>query len=169
MLRPVARLGAAVLHRSAQPVEVFDAALGQLIDDMIDTMYAAPGVGLAAPQVGVPLRVCVIDLSVGKRGGELLTLVNPEFVSREGMQLEEEGCLSLPGFTATVPRPAEVTVRAADRHGELRLIHAKGLLARALQHEVDHLDGRLFLDRLRGIKRDLIVRKVKKMQRAGRW
>lgn len=169
MLRPVERLGAAVLHRTAQPVDAFDAVLGQLIDDMIDTMYAAPGVGLAAPQVGVPLRVCVIDLSVGKRGGELLTLVNPEFVSREGMQLEEEGCLSLPGFTATVPRPAEVTVRAADRHGEVRLIHATGLLARALQHEVDHLDGRLFLDRLRGIKRDLIVRKVKKMQRAGRW
>ncbi|HEY6356776.1 MAG TPA: peptide deformylase [Vicinamibacterales bacterium] len=169
MLRPVARLGAAVLHRPAQPVDAFDAALGQLIDDMIDTMYAAPGVGLAAPQVGVPLRVCVIDLSVGKRGGELLTLVNPEFISREGMQLEEEGCLSLPGFTATVPRPAEVAVQAADRHGEVRLIHANGLLARALQHELDHLDGRLFLDRLRGIRRDLIVRKVKKLQRAGRW
>jgi peptide deformylase len=169
MLRPVARLGAAVLTRPAQPVEVFDAALGQLIDDLIDTMYAAPGIGLAAPQVGVPLRVCVIDLSVGKRGGELLTLVNPEFVSRDGMQLEEEGCLSLPGFTATVPRPAEVTVRATDRHGEFRLIQATGLLARALQHEVDHLEGRLFLDRLRGIQRDLIVRKIKKLQRRGHW
>jgi peptide deformylase len=169
MLRSVARLGAAVLTRPAQPVEVFDAALGQLIDDLIDTMYAAPGIGLAAPQVGVPLRICVIDLSVGKRGGELLTLVNPEFVSRDGMQLEEEGCLSLPGFTATVPRPAEVTVRAADRHGEFRLIQATGLLARALQHEVDHLEGRLFLDRLRGIQRDLIVRKIKKLQRRGHW
>jgi len=169
MLRPVARLGAAVLRRPAQPVEVFDAALGQLIDDMIDTMYAAPGIGLAAPQVDVPLRVCVIDLSVGKRGGELLTLVNPEFVSRDGMQLEEEGCLSLPGFTATVPRPASVAVRAADRRGESRVIEATGLLARALQHEMDHLDGRLFLDRLRGIQRELIVRKVKKMQRQGRW
>jgi peptide deformylase len=169
MLRPVARLGAAALQRPAQPVDVFDVALGQLIDDMIDTMYAAPGIGLAAPQVGVSLRVCVIDLSVGKRGGELLTLVNPEFVSRDGMQLEEEGCLSLPGFTATVPRPAEVTVRAADRHGEFRLIQAKGLLARALQHELDHLEGRLFLDRLRRIQRELIVRKVRKMQRQGRW
>ena len=169
MLRPVARFGAAALQRPAQPVEVFDAALAQLIDDMIDTMYAAPGVGLAAPQVGVPLRVCVIDLSVGKRGGELLTLVNPEFVSRDGMQLEEEGCLSLPGFTATVPRPAEVTVLAADRHGESKMIQATGLLARALQHEMDHLEGRLFLDRLRGIQRDLIVRKIKKMQRRGQW
>lgn len=169
MLRPIERLGSAVLQRPAQPVEAFDAALGQLIDDMIDTMYAAPGVGLAAPQVGVPLRVCVIDLSVGKRGGELLTLVNPEFVSREGMQLEDEGCLSVPGFTASVPRPAVVTVRAADRHGETRLIEATGLLARALQHELDHLDGKLFLDRLRGIRRDLIVRKIKKLQRAGQW
>lgn len=169
MLRSIERLGSAVLQRPAQPVETFDATLGQLIDDMIDTMYAAPGVGLAAPQIGVPLRVCVIDLSVGKRGGELLTLVNPEFVAREGMQLEDEGCLSVPGFTASVPRPASVTVRAADRHGDTREIHASGLLARALQHELDHLDGKLFLDRLRGIRRDLIVRKIKKLQRAGRW
>lgn len=169
MLRPIERLGSASLHQAARPVDTFDQTLSQLIDDMVDTMYAAPGVGLAAPQIGIPLRVCVIDLSVGKRGGELLTLVNPEFVSREGMQLEEEGCLSLPGFTATVPRAAEVTVRAADRYGETRVIAATGLLARALQHELDHLDGRLFLDRLRGIKRDLIVRKIRKLQRAGRW
>jgi peptide deformylase len=169
MLRPIERLGSTVLQKAAQPVDTFDAALGQLIDDMIDTMYAAPGVGLAAPQVGVGSRVCVIDLSVGKRGGEVLTLINPEFVTREGMQLEEEGCLSVPGFTATVPRAAEVIVRAADREGQVRLIPATGLLARALQHEIDHLDGRLFLDRLRGIKRELIVRKIRKLQRSGRW
>jgi peptide deformylase len=169
MLRPIDRYGAAVLQRAAQPVETFDDALRQLIDDMIDTMYAAPGIGLAAPQIGVALRVCVIDLTVGKRNGEILTLVNPEIVSREGMQLEEEGCLSLPGFTATVPRPLEVTVRAADRNGDVRLVHGTGLLARALQHELDHLDGRLFLDRLRGVKREIIVRKVRKMQREGRW
>ncbi len=132
-------------------------------------MYAAPGVGLAAPQVGVPLRVCVIDLSVGKRGGELFALVNPEFVERDGMQLEDEGCLSVPGFTATVARPAHVVVRALDRHGAERTIEGTGLLARALQHELDHLDGRLFLDRLRGIKRDLIVRKIRKLERAGQW
>jgi peptide deformylase len=111
----------------------------------------------------------VIDLSVGKRGGQVLTLINPEYVSREGMQLEEEGCLSVPGFTATVPRAAEVVVRATDREGQSRLIPATGLLARALQHEIDHLDGRLFLDRLRGIKRELIVRKIRKLQRSGRW
>ena len=126
---------------------------------MVDTMYAAPGIGLAAPQIGVPLRVCVIDLSVGKRGGELLTLINPEFVERDGMQLEEEGCLSVPGLQrhgrAAGPRAscARSTATAASAS-----IEGTGLLARALQHEIDHLDGLLFLDRLRGIKRDLIVR-----------
>jgi peptide deformylase len=136
---------------------------------MIQTMYAAPGIGLAAPQIGVALRVCVIDLSVGKRGGELLALVNPEFVERDGMQLEEEGCLSIPGFSATVPRPNRVTVKAVDRHGQERTVEGTGLLARALQHEIDHLDGRVFLDRLRGIKRDIIVRKIRKLQRGGKW
>jgi len=169
MLRPIVRFGSPILQQPAAPVTVFDAALQTLIDDMIDTMYAAPGIGLAATQVGVPLRVCVIDLSVGKRGGELLALVNPEFVSRDGVQVEDEGCLSVPGFNATVARPAKVTVRAHDRHGAVRTIEGTGLLARALQHEIDHLDGLLFLDRLRGLKRDLIVRKVKKLQRAGRW
>ncbi|MFI5177200.1 MAG: peptide deformylase [Vicinamibacterales bacterium] len=169
MLRPIVRYGEGVLTRPAAPVTAFDESLGTLIDDMVDTMYAAPGVGLAAPQVGVPLRVAVIDLSVGKRGGELFILVNPEFIERDGMQLEDEGCLSVPGFTATVARPAHAVVRAQDRHGEARVIEGHGLLARALQHEIDHLDGLLFLDRLRGIKRDLIVRKVRKLQRTGRW
>ena len=150
-------------------METFDAELETLIDDMIETMYAAPGIGLAAPQVGVARQVCVIDLSVGKRGGELLTLVNPEFVERDGMQLEEEGCLSVPGFNATVARPARVVVRARDRRGAERTIEGTGLLARALQHEIDHLEGKLFLDRLRGVQRDLIVRKIRKLQRAGKW
>ena len=169
MLRPIVKYGDPVLQRQAEPVTTFDEELARLIDDMVETMYAAPGIGLAAPQVGVPRRVCVIDLSVGRHGGELLTLVNPEFVEREGMQLEEEGCLSAPGFTATVARPARVVVRAQDRDGATREIRGEGLLARALQHEVDHLDGRLFLDRLRGIKRDLIVRRIRKLQRTGRW
>jgi peptide deformylase len=169
MLRPIVRFGGPGLHASAAPVAAFDDNLQKLIDDMIDTMYAAPGIGLAATQIGVPLRVCVIDLSVGKRGGELLTLVNPEFVSREGVQLEEEGCLSVPGFNSTVARPAKVVVRASDRTGQERTVEGTGLLARALQHEIDHLDGMLFLDRLRGIKRELIIRKIRKLQRAGRW
>jgi peptide deformylase len=169
MLRSIVRYGTPGLQSKAAPVESFDADLNRLIDDMVETMYAAPGVGLAAPQVGVPLRVCVIDLSVGKRGGELFALVNPEFVARDGMQLEDEGCLSVPGFTATVPRPARVVVRALDRTGAERTIEATGLLARALQHELDHLDGRLFLDRLRGIKRELIVRRIRKLERTGQW
>jgi len=169
MLRPIVRYGAPELQTRAAPVTSFDAELNTLIDDMIETMYAAPGVGLAAPQIGVLLRVAVIDLSLGKRGGELFTLVNPEFVERDGMQLEDEGCLSVPGFNATVARPARVVMRALDRTGATRTVEGTGLLARALQHELDHLDGQLFLDRLRGIKRDLIVRKIRKMQRAGRW
>ena len=169
MLRPIVRFGETALQTPAGPVKAFDAELDRLLDDMVDTMYAAPGVGLAAPQVGVQLRVCVIDLSVGKRGGELITLINPEFVLREGLQVEEEGCLSIPGFNATVARPARAIVRALDRTGAERVVEGTGLLARALQHELDHLDGKVFLDHLRGIKRDLIVRKIRKLQRSGKW
>ena len=169
MLRPIVRFGEHVLQTPATPVTEFDASLHTLIDDMIETMYAAPGIGLASPQVGVPLRVCVIDLSIGKRGGDVITLVNPEFVERTGVQTEEEGCLSVPGFEATVLRPQHVVVRGQDRDGREVRIEGEGLLARALQHELDHLDGRLFLDRLRGLQRDVIVRKIRKMRRAGRW
>jgi len=169
VLRPILRLGDSILSEPARAVGEITPEIETLIDDMIETMYAAPGIGLAAPQVGVPLRVAVVDLSLGKRGGELFTLVNPEFVEREGMQLEEEGCLSVPGFNATVARPARVIVRALDRTGASHIVEGTNLLARALQHEFDHLDGLLFLDRLRGIKRDLIVRRIRKMQRAGRW
>jgi peptide deformylase len=140
-----------------------------LIDDMIQTMYAAPGIGLAAPQVGVPLRLFVVDLSLGHRADDLIVMVNPEFVVREGMQLEEEGCLSVPGFNSTVARPLRAVLRGWDREGTEHVREGSGLLARAFQHEMDHLDGRLFVDRLRGIKRDHIVRKVQKLRRTGRW
>src|SRR5687768_1253931 len=136
---------------------------------MIETMYAAPGIGLAAPQVGVSLKVFVIDLSLGKDPAALKVMLNPEFVERDGMQLEEEGCLSIPGFTATVARPKRVVVRGLNRELEEYTIEGTGLLARALQHEVDHLNACLFVDRLRGISRDLIVRKVKKLAKAGKW
>jgi peptide deformylase len=169
MLREIVRYGSPGLGTPAERVPEVTDAIRRLIDEMIETMYAAPGVGLAAPQIGVPLRICVIDLSVGKRGGEVITLVNPEFVTREGMQLEEEGCLSVPGFNATVPRPTHVVVRGLDREGREVTVDGSGLLARALQHEIDHLDGVIFLDRLRGIRRDLIVRKIRKMQRTGKW
>ena len=169
MLRPIVRYGEPGLQQPAQPVTTFDAELDRLIDDMVETMYAAPGIGLAAPQIGVPKRLCVIDLHGGKNPADLLILINPEFVQRDGMQLEDEGCLSVPGFTATVPRPAKAVVKALDRTGQTRIIEASGLLARAFQHEIDHLEGRLFLDRLRGLKRDLITRRIKKLQRTGKW
>lgn len=169
MLRPILKYGEAPLHRKAEPVAAITPDIERLIDDMIETMYAAPGVGLAAPQVGVPLRIFVVDLSVGRERDGLITVVNPEFVQRDGMQLEEEGCLSVPGFNATVVRPAKAVVKGLDRHGEPIEKEGTGLLARAFQHEMDHLDGTLFVDRLRGIKRDLIVTKIRKLTRAGKW
>ncbi|MBK9240855.1 MAG: peptide deformylase [Acidobacteria bacterium] len=169
MLRPIVKHGERVLQTPALPVTQFDESLHTLVDDMLQTMYAAPGIGLAAPQIDVPLRVCVIDLTVGKRGGEVITLVNPVFVERDGMQLEEEGCLSVPGFQATVPRPSRVVVKGQDIHGKEVVVEGTGLLARALQHELDHLDGRLFLDRLRALQRDLIVKKIRKLRRVGKW
>jgi peptide deformylase len=172
MQRPIVRYGNAGLASTAATVTNFDSSLTALIDDMTATMYAAPGIGLAAPQIGVPLRVAVIDITGGKQSGQIVTLVNPEFVEfveREGMQLEEEGCLSVPGFTATVPRPGRVVVRGRDRNGAEQIIEGKGLLARALQHEIDHLNGVLFLDRMRSIRRRLIVRQIEKLQRTERW
>jgi peptide deformylase len=153
----------------AAAVTVFDDRLRQLIDDMIETMYAAPGIGLAATQIGVPLRILVVDTSAGRTGGELITLVNPEVVERGGTQLEEEGCLSVPGFNATVLRPTRVVLKGFDREGAEQIVEGKDIVARAFQHELDHLDGMLFVDRLRGIRRDLIVRKIQKLQRSGRW
>lgn len=169
MLRPILKLGDAILNDRTQPVDVITPDIEQLIDDMIETMYAAPGIGLAAPQVGVSLRIFVIDISLGRDPASVHTMINPQFVEREGMQLEEEGCLSVPGFTATVARPRRVVVSGLNRQGESHTIEGTGLLARALQHEMDHLNQCLFVDRLRGISKDLIVRKIKKLQKAGKW
>lgn len=169
MLRPIVRYGADVLHRPAAPVTDVTPETQLLIDDMIQTMYAAPGIGLAATQVGIPLRIFVCDISVGRSPTDLLTFLNPEFVERDGMQLEEEGCLSLPGFNATVARPSRAVLKGLDRQGEDQVVEATGLLARCFQHEVDHLDGTVFVDRLRGLQKDLIVRKIKKLSRAGKW
>jgi len=169
MIRPILKYGDSTLHDEARPVDAITPEIERLVDDMIETMYAAPGVGLAAPQVGVPLRVIVVDVSVGRDPGGLIVLVNPEFVERDGVQLEEEGCLSVPGFNATVVRPARVVLKGLDRSGAERQHEGTGLLARAFQHEMDHLEGTLFVDRLRGIKRDLIVRKIRKLTRAGKW
>jgi len=163
------RYGADVLHAPAATVEEITPEIDRLITDMVETMYAAPGIGLAAPQVGVPLRILVIDLSMGRDPKGLITMINPEFVERDGMQLEEEGCLSVPGFNATVVRPMRAVVKGLDREGQPQQIEGEGLLARAFQHEIDHLDGMLFVDRLRGIKKEMIVRKIRKLAKAGKW
>jgi len=169
MIRPILKHGESPLHEQAREVGSITPDIERLIDDMIETMYAAPGIGLAAPQVGVSLRLFVVDLSAGRDPNGLLTLINPEVIELDGMQLEEEGCLSVPGFNATVVRPARMVVRSMDRTGAEQTHEGTGLLARAFQHEIDHLDGLLFVDRLRGIKRDLIVRRIKKLARAGKW
>jgi peptide deformylase len=167
--RPILRYGDPVLHRPARPVCGITPEIVALVDDLVETMHAAPGVGLAAPQVGVDLRIFVVDASIGRDPREILVLINPEFVARQGMQLEEEGCLSLPGFNATVARPASAIVRGIDRAGRVQTHEGTGLLARAFQHEMDHLDGRLFVDRLRRFRRRLIVWRVHGLQRKGRW
>jgi len=169
MIRPILKYGADVLHQPARAVENVTPEIVRIIDDMIETMYAAPGIGLAAPQVGVPLRIFVVDVSLGRDPSSLMVMVNPSFAERDGMQLEEEGCLSVPDFNATVVRPSRVVVKGLDRAGTECEREGTGLLARAFQHEMDHLDGTLFVDRLRGIKRDIIVRKIRKLSRAGKW
>lgn len=169
MIRPILKYGDSTLHEPARAVTDITAEIDGLVKDMIETMYAAPGVGLAAPQVGAPLRLFVIDVSVGRDRSGLIVLLNPQFVERDGMQLEEEGCLSLPGFNATVARPGHAVVKGLDLSGTERVVEGEGLLARAFQHEMDHLDGRVFVDRLRGIKRDLIVRRIRKQMRHGKW
>lgn len=169
MIRPILRYGADVLHAPAEPVGEITPDIQRVIDDMIQTMYAAPGIGLAATQVGVGLRIFVCDVSAGRNPGDLRTFINPEFVERDGMQLEEEGCLSIPGFNATVARPARAIVKGLDRNGQEQVVEGKDLLARCFQHEMDHLEGTLFVDRLRGLQKDLILRKVKKLSRTGKW
>jgi peptide deformylase len=169
VIRPILKFGEVPLHDPAAEVAQLTDDVQTVIQDMIDTMYAAPGIGLAAPQIGVPLRIFVVDMSVGRNASDLMVFINPVFVELDGMQLEEEGCLSVPGFNATVARPSRAVVKGLDRQGVERTVEGTELLARAFQHEMDHLDGKLFLDRVRGIKRDLIVKKIRKLARAGKW
>ena len=166
---PIVKFGDEVLRVPTERVETIDDALQKLIDDMADTMYAAPGVGLAANQVGVSKRLMLIDLSVGKRPGELHVCINPEIVEVEGQQAEEEGCLSVPDFTEPVIRPERVVLRFLDRHGQQREMAGRGLMARAMCHEVGHLNGELYIDHLSAFKRDRIVRKIQKLAKSGMW
>ena len=169
MIRPIVVWGAEVLEKPSEPVANITDAEIKLVQDLIETMYKAPGVGLAAPQVGVSKRVMVTDATGGEKKDHLFTILNPEIVSAEGEQFEEEGCLSIPGFSATVLRPKKIVLRGLDLKGKEIIIEGSDLLARAFSHEMDHLDGKFFLDHLSFIKRDMIKRRIKKLIRQGKW
>jgi len=169
MTYPITKFGNAVLECPAKPVEKFDEELAKLCEDMFESMYVAQGVGLAAPQIGLSKKLAVIDVSVGKNPEAKLVLANPEIIHVEGDQREEEGCLSIPGFRGSVLRPAYVTVRAQNVKGETYEMRGEGLLARAFCHEIDHLNGILFIQHLSMLKRDLIKRRIRKLRKTGEW
>ena len=169
MIRPIVLWGAEVLEKTSEPIKNITDAEIKLVEDMIETMYKAPGVGLAAPQVGVSKRIMVTDATGGERKDHLFTILNPKIVGAEGEQFEEEGCLSIPGFSAAVVRPKKIVLRGLDLKGKEIIIEGSDLLARAFSHEMDHLDGKFFLDHLSFIKRDMIKRRIKKLIRQGKW
>jgi peptide deformylase len=168
-IRPIVKYGSPVLHAPSATVQEIDGKIATLLRDMVDTMYAAPGIGLAAPQIGIPLRVIVVDLSVGEDERQLIRLVNPEIVEKEGEQRHEEGCLSVPGYGGTPTRPARVVVKGLDGEGKERVYTGTELLARAFCHEIDHIDGLLFVDRLTPLKRDLLKRKLRRRVKNDDW
>jgi peptide deformylase len=169
MIHPIVKYGDPVLETPTKPVENFDEELQALVADMFESMYAANGVGLAAPQIGISRRVAVIDVTVGKNAEAKIVCANPQITHTEGEQREEEGCLSIPGFRGHVARPQYVTVRAQDALGKEFEMRGEGLLARAFCHEIDHLNGVLFITHLSMLKRDLIKRKIRKLKKAGEW
>lgn len=169
MIYPIVKYGQPVLDKVAAPVTEFGAELDKLVADMFDTMYAAHGVGLAAPQIGISKSLCVIDITSGEDPSARIVLANPVIVNTEGKQNGEEGCLSLPTFRADTPRPMKAEVRAQDAHGQEITLSGEDLLARAFCHEIDHLNGALFIHHLSMLKRDSIRRKVKKLAKAGDW
>jgi peptide deformylase len=170
MVRTIVKYGDPVLELEAEKVSEFDTQeLHELVADMWETMYSAKGVGLAAPQVGVSKQISVIDISVGEDESKKIVIINPEVISKSGKQTGEEGCLSIPGFRELVTRANEVTVRAQNAKGEPIEIAGEELLARALLHEIDHLHGILFLNHVSALKRDIIKRKIRKLQKSGEW
>ena len=158
-----------VLAKPGETVTVFDAKLKKLVDEMFESMYVAQGIGLAAPQIAISQRITVIDVSFKKNPEEKIVLINPEIIERTGKQVEEEGCLSLPEIREKVQRAEWVKVKAQDVKGEWFEIEGTELLARAMQHEIDHLEGVLFIDRLSRLKRDLVIRRIKKLIKNGEW
>jgi peptide deformylase len=169
MLLPILKYGAPGLKAVSKPVDFFDGELEKIAKNMIETMYAASGLGLAAPQVGINIRLTTVDLSVGEDAGQLFVICNPEIVSTEGEQKSEEGCLSIPDFTGVIVRPGKITLRGQDIHGAEIKTEADGLMARCLSHEIDHLHGILFIDRLSALKRSLIKNKIKRLAKSGEW
>jgi peptide deformylase len=169
MIREIVKYPDPILQRPTEPVTEFNEELRALVDDMFESMYAAHGIGLAAPQIGISKRITVIDLSFQKNPEEKIVLINPEIIHKQGKQSEEEGCLSLPEIREKVSRAENVRVRAQDVKGEWFELDGDELLARAFQHEIDHLDGILFIFRVSALKRDLLLRKIRKMQKNGEW
>src|SRR6266446_10991218 len=169
MIFPITKYGAAVLESPTATIQKFDDQLAKLCEDMFESMYVAQGVGLAATQIGLSKRLAVIDVSVGKNPEAKLVLANPEIIHVEGDQREEEGCLSIPGFRGSVLRPAYVTIRAQNVNGQEYEMRGEGLLARAFCHEIDHLNGILFIQHLSMMKRDLIKRRIRKLRKTGEW
>ncbi len=167
--RPIILWGDPRLVAPNEPVEGFGEELDTLVTEMFETSWATPGLGLAAPQIGVNLRLAVLDLSVGKDSEQKIVLANPKITSQEGRVSMEEGCLSFPGLFTTFERPKSITVRAQDATGKWREIQGEDLLAQALCHEIDHLNGTLLIDHIRGLKRRMFIRRVKKLQQAGAW
>jgi peptide deformylase len=169
MIYPIVKYGNPVLEKPAQPVTEFDDELKKLVDDMFESMYAAKGVGLAAPQIGVSKRLAVIDVTFKEDPSAMLVLANPEIIHTEGKQRQSEGCLSIPEFREALTRANKVTVRAQDINGDWYEKTGEDLLARAFLHETDHLNGKLYISHLSALKRDLIKRKIKKLMKAGQW
>ncbi len=169
MIYPIVKFGNPVLEKKAEIVTVFDDEVRKLIDDMFESMYAARGVGLAAPQIGISRRIAVIDVTFKEDPKAKLVLINPEIIHTEGRFKQSEGCLSIPDFRENVTRPRAVTVRAQDEHGKIFELTGEELLARALQHETDHLNGKLYISHISALKRDLIKRKIRKLVKAGEW
>ena len=169
MILKIVKYPEPILQQPGEPVTEFNDELRKLVEDMFETTYASQGIGLAAPQVGVSKRVTVIDLSMGKDPAQKFVLVNPEIILREGKQYEEEGCLSFPEIREKVVRASKVRVRAQDEQGKWFETDAEELLSRCFQHEIDHLDGVIFLFRMSALKRNLNLRKIRKMQSEGTW
>jgi peptide deformylase len=169
MILPILKYGAPELRKVSKPVDAFNGELETIVKNMIETMYGSPGIGLAANQVGINIQLATIDLSVGQDPKKLIVICNPEIISTEGEQKSEEGCLSIPDFSDTVSRPLKMAVEGVNARGEEVRYEAEELLARCFSHEIDHLNGILFVDHLSPLKRSLIRNKIKKLVKAGNW